>query len=106
MFTTKQLDAKVHEILLEIYEEDINLFPPSISSSEDILDSYKCNRTFRRSSDTRALEQKVDSQDINLVNRWEQATLQQSKKSSQPMKQHYAQFELLLKPFLRYTSEM
>ena len=106
VYTTKQLDTKVHEILLEIFEEDKNLFPPSISSSEDILDSYKCNRTFRRSSDTRALEKKVDSQDINLVNRWEQATTQQSKKYSQPMKQHYAQFELLLNPFLRYTSEM
>ena len=82
------------------------LFPPTINNNEDILENYKCYRTFRRTSDTRALEEKVDATDIDLVNKWELASPFLNKRVSQPMKQHYAEFELLLKPFLRYTRAM
>ena len=102
----RDLDTLLHEILCEIYEEKKALFPPSIESEEDICENYRCFRTFRRTSDTRAIEEKVDALDIDIVNRWDQASFKHNKKVAQPMKQHYAQFELLLKPFLRYTFQM
>ena len=64
-----------------------------------------CYRTFRRTSDTRALEEKVDQTDIDIVNKWEQRG-SDKRKIAQPMRHHYAQFELLIKPFLRYTYAM
>ena len=106
MVISRQLDSMLHHVLTELLSENKELFPPIIESSEDINELYRCNRTFRRTSDTRALEEKVSPSDIDIVNRWDQSSGFKNKKVAQPMKHHYAQFELLLKPFLRYTYEM
>ena len=106
LYSSKELDNMLQEILIELYENHDHHFPPSITSAEDIQDYYKCFRTFRRSSNTRAQEEKVELNDINIVNRWDQTSTQHRNKISQPMHHHYAQFELMLKPFLRYTSAM
>ena len=105
LISTKELDRMLHELLLDIYSENRTLFPPTIETPEMIVESYKCFRTFRRTSDTRALEEKVDQTDIDIVNKWEHMN-PTKRKTSQPMRQHYAQFELLVKPFIRYTYAM
>ena len=105
LISTKELDRMMHELLVDIYAVDRSLFPPSMETPEMIVESYKCFRTFRRTSDTRALEEKVDQTDIDIVNKWEHMGLMK-RKTSQPMRQHYAQFELLVKPFIRYTYAM
>ena len=105
LISTKELDRMMHEILVDLYSVNRTLFPPSIETPESILESYKCFRTFRRTSDTRALEEKVSQTDIDIVNKWEHMGLTK-RKTSQPMRQHYAQFELLVKPFIRYTYAM
>ena len=105
LMSTKELDTMMHETLTDVYAQDKSLFPPSITSEELIIESYKCYRTFRRTSDTRAIEEKVEQLDIDIVNKWEQRG-SNKKKIAQPMKQHYAQFELLIKPFLRCTYAM
>ena len=91
---------------MELYEENVSLFPPTIQSVEEIVSQYHCCGNFRRSSDTRALEEKVSETDINVINRWEQRGGTSKAKMREPMNQYYAQFELLLKPFLRYTYAM
>ena len=106
LYSTRDLDFMLHELLSELYESHNQCFPPTLTTAEDIPDYYKCFRTFRRTSNTRAQEEKVDLNDINIVNRWDQTATQQRNKISQPMHHHYAQFELLLKPFLRYTNAM
>ena len=81
-------------------------FPPHIKTPTDIEERYHSYRTRRRTSDTRALEQAVDDKDIDAVNRWSDAEKSKKGKVNQPMKQHYAQIELLIKPFKRYTWAM
>ena len=66
------------------------------------MERYHSNRTWRRTSDTRAIEMDLKATDIDIVNKWRQA----GKRSSQPMKQYYAQLELLMGPFKRYTQAM
>ena len=105
LISTKELDKMLHEILVEIYTSNRSLFTSSIETPEIIIESFKCFRTFRRTSDTRALEEKVEQTDIDIVNKWEHMGLTR-RKTSQPMRQHYAQFELLIKPFIRYTYAM
>ena len=105
LLSTKELDRMMHEVLVDLYSMDRTLFPPSMDAPETIVESYKCFRTFRRTSDTRAIEEKVDQTDIDIVNKWEHMGLTK-RKTSQPMRQHYAQFELLVKPFIRYTYAM
>ena len=108
LLSTGELDQYLHEILMDLYEVDPSYFPPSITSVEDILGYYRCYRTWRRTSVLRAHEEKVGTRDINIVNKWEQAGGPEkgAKNTSQPMMMHYAEFELLKKPFKRYTYEM
>ena len=91
---------------MEIFVGNRSLFPPTVNTYEDVIDSYRVNRSLRRTANTRALEEKVANADIDLVSKWEQKGPVQRKMYSQPMKHHYAQFDLILKPFLRYTHEM
>ena len=105
LLPAKDMDACFHELLMEVYAARPDMFPPTIQAVEDIVENYKCFRSLRRTSNTRALDEKVDGTDIDIVNKWEQVS-EKKKKVSQSMKHHYAEFQLLVKPFLRYTSAM
>lgn len=106
MLSCSQLDGQLIDILEEIHEEHPQLFPASVNTKEDIGNGYSVFRSLRRSSDTRALEMNVSHNDITLVNRWSTIERAQGNKASLPMYQHYAQVELLMAPFKRYTSAM
>jgi hypothetical protein len=103
---TQCLNDSMHEVLEEIFESAGHLFPPDVSSKEIMKTHYQAFRTFRKTSDTRAIERKVSQTDIDVVNRWESVEQAKGLRPSQPMRQHYAQLELLIEPFLRYTWKM
>jgi hypothetical protein len=100
------IDQAMHEVLEELFISQGELFPPSITSRDDIVANYHVFRSFQRSSDTRALNQGVGREDIDIVNRWHQVEKADGKRPSLDMRYHYAQYELLVDPFLRYTSSM
>ena len=94
------------EILTELYNSDKDLFPDDILTAEELHKHYQCFRTFRRTSNTRAIEQKVDLKDQQVVNRWRTFERAQGKRPNMPMHMHYAEVNELVKPFLRYTEAM
>jgi hypothetical protein len=100
------IDQSMHEILEDLFISNPQLFPSTITSKEDVLSNYHAFRSFRRSSDTRALNQGVKQDYIDLVNRWHQVEKALGNQPSFDMRHHYAQYELLIDPFLRYTSAM
>lgn len=100
------IDDMLHTILLEILHSHPNLFPPEITTEEDIRQGYQCFRSFRRSSATRATEMKVAIADKEVVNRWSKVEKADGNKLNLQMHQHYTNFDDLLQPFLRYTSAM
>ena len=107
LMAPKVIDDMIHDILSKIFRESRNLFPPSIKCEDDIITQYKSYRTFRRSSDTRALDVKLSSNDIDIVNRWRtNERKRQGKRVAVQMRHHYSDFDKLLKPFLRYTRSM
>jgi len=106
LLSTTILNERLQDLLSNIFDEQSSLFPGNMTSKELIKERYQCYRSFRRASDTRALEMKVAKNDSEIVNRWRTVESAQGKRPSMPMRQHYAQFELLLGPFLRYTSMM
>jgi hypothetical protein len=103
---TKALDDLLVELLEELHDEDTKWFPMSIQTKDDIGSAYQVFRSLRRSSDTRALEANVSKADIDVVNRWHTIEASKGNRPNLPMQKHYAQTELLLKPFLRYTKAM
>ena len=102
----RHLDKMLHELLSHLFTTNKELFPEDIKSQDDVRKFYQCFRSFRRTSDTRAMEQKVSSADIDIVNRWRKVEAGAGRRPGYTMQQHYAQLDLLLKPFLRYTSAM
>jgi hypothetical protein len=106
VLTTRSLDDTFCEILEELFETARELFPINIKTIEDLRLKYQGFRSFRRTSATRATEEKIHPSDIDVVNRWKTVEKANGKRPSRPMRQHYAQLSLLLKPFLRYTLAM
>jgi len=62
------INDMLHELLIEIFENEQKLFPANILTKETILDKYQCFRSLRRGSDTRAIEKRVGDKDIEVVN--------------------------------------
>ena len=88
-----------------LFEEGCE-FPPEIKSVEDIYERFLVFRSLRRGSNTRALNQNVSVNNIDMVNRWKTIEAAKGSKPYQPMHQHYAKISELKAPFLRYTSAM
>jgi hypothetical protein len=105
-FSTRDMSDSFLEVLEDIFDTDKGLFPPDISSKEKIRERYQAFRSFRRTSDTRAIEMNVSATDIDIVNRWESVERAKGKRAAMSMRLHYLQIELVLQPFLRYTAMM
>ena len=82
------------------------MFLLTITNRDEIAEHYQVFRSLRRSSDSRALEQRVKDSDIDIVNRWQKIEKAQGSRPTFQMKYHYAEVALLLEPFLRYTFAM
>jgi len=106
VLTSKMVDDILHEVLIDIFLESNNSFPPQIDSTEKIRNGYQCFRSFRRTSATRATEQGASNSDADVVNRWKTEENSKGKRPNVGMRQHYTQLDLLVEPFLRYTSAM
>jgi hypothetical protein len=106
ILTTQVLDDNLIEILEDLYDIDRNLFPSSLTRKEDLSSCYQVFRTPRRSSDTRALEVNVSSSDIDTVNRWHKLEQARGNRPTFSMQHNYAQVQILVKPFVRYTYPM
>ena len=106
VLTTRSLDDSFLDILEELFETSRQMFPAHIKSEEDLRMKYQGFRSFRRTSDTQAIQMKIDQTDIDVVNRWKTVEKAKGSRPSRPMRQHYADFSLLIDPFLRYTWAM
>ena len=100
LLESSEVDEMLTELLMECYTENRELFPLDMDTQEKIRNNYHCFRTFRRTSDTRALEMKVHESDIDIVNRWKAVETAKGSRPGRAMQQHYAQLDLLMGTFL------
>jgi hypothetical protein len=96
----------LHELLCTLFDQDASLFPSHIGSHGVILAKFHVYRLFRRASDSRAISKEVALADIRVVNRWQKVEKAKGQRPSYDMTQHYAQVDLLIDCFLRYTKAM
>jgi len=106
VWNSSLINDMLHEILTEVFDNHQILFPANIITRDQIPEKYQCFRSFRRGSNTRAINQKIDDKDIEVVNRWRTVEEAQGKRPNRSMMHHYAQLDQLIEPFLRYTREM
>ena len=97
LYNLSDMDELMHKLLEELLSEDESLFLPDIQTRENLYESYHCFHSFRRASNTRAVEMKVATTDIETVNRWgKEQRAKTGDKVNMPMRQHYAHSELLV----------
>jgi hypothetical protein len=105
-WTTAQANEILHELLCTLLDRDSNLFPSHVSSHADIMAKYHLFRSFRQASDLRAIAKGINLSNIRVVNRWHKVERAAGQRPSYDMSQHYAQIDLLVDCFLRYTGAM
>jgi hypothetical protein len=94
------------ETLEELFGTHCESFPVSIPDQETLRKRIQIHRTLCQTLDTRALEQKAGQSDIDMVNRWKALEQADGSRPCRSMRQHYAELELLIGPFLCYTLAM
>lgn len=85
VLTSNTVNEFFHDILINLFHSQRDLFPFSIKDEENIKMEYQSFGSFRRSSDTQALNGGVPQMDITIVNRWSLSNLKGKKKSSTDM---------------------
>ena len=106
VLTSHAMDELFHEALCEVFDYNPALFLADIRCHQDIYEKYGVFRSFRRGSDSRAIDMEVKSIDIDVVNRWTKKEKAGTRRPGHQMRHHYADINLLLQPFLRYTRNM
>ena len=101
------MNESLHDVLGDLLDEHPSLFLADVKTRTDIEEKYNVYRSFRRGSDSQAMAMDVKDYDIDVVNRW---TKKEAAGTSRPshgkMKHHYADINILLPNFLRYTMAM
>jgi hypothetical protein len=103
VYSTRDMSDSLAEVIEDLFETDRSLFPADILTKEVLRERYQAFRTFRRTSDTRAAEMNVGATDTDIVNRWQLVEGAKGRRAAMPMRLHYTQIDIILKPFLRYT---
>jgi hypothetical protein len=106
VLTTRALNDMLHDILDEVRLESPALFMADITSRADIEDKYNVFRSFRRGSDARAIAIQVCPNDIDEINRWTKKEGAGTSRPTHKMQHHYADVNILLPTFIRYTKVM
>ena len=98
----KDYESEIFGRLEQIQKDRPDILDPSIEVTEE----FGLSRSFRRGSDSRAVEQDLSEMIINLNNRWRKFEKAKGKRPTFQMLEHYADIELLLKTFLGYSRAM
>jgi hypothetical protein len=92
--------------VMEVLSEIQNDHPEWIPASVDVYEEYGMGRSWRRGSNTQAINQKVDARDIDLNNRWRLFENAGGRTPRLQMQQHYAEVLQLLPSLLRYSKAL
>jgi hypothetical protein len=106
VLTTRIMNEMLHEVLKEERVEHPTLFLADIMTPADIEEKYNMFRSFRRGSDYRAIAMNVGPIDIDVVNRWTKKEAAGTSRPAHKMKHHYADINIVLPNFVRYTKVM
>ena len=85
ILTPAPLDGLFRTHLIQLLD-DGEIFTLEINTEDDVYDRFLGFRSFYRASSTRALNQGVLSNCIDIINRWKTIESAQGKKSIRPMR--------------------
>jgi hypothetical protein len=106
VLTSRDMNVCLHEILGELLVEHPTMFLADVKTRADIEEKYNVYRSFRRGSDSQAIAMNVSKTDIDVVNRWQKKEAAGTSRPGHQMHHHYADINILLPNFRRYTRAM
>ena len=106
MLDSMWVNKRIWFILDKAFMKSPHLFPQEIKSSSDIRERIHLYRSFRRSSDSRAIARGVKEADIDTVHRWSTEYTAKGRATSQKLRIAYSDPSLLRECFSRYTQSM
>jgi hypothetical protein len=98
MLRSFELDREFHNSLRIVQLERPDLIPDKI----DVSKSYGTFRSLRRGSLTKAMEEGIEGQDLELINRWRKFENSKGGSPHMSMREHYLEIKLVLKQMLAY----
>ena len=81
-------------------------YPRLIMSSIDVQEEYGLSRSFRRGSNSEALNRGVSKTSIYRNNRWRKVDRAGARKAKPPMRDHYTEVLVALKRYLEYSQAL
>jgi hypothetical protein len=98
---------KMRDFAEEVFRQlgEIQRTTELIPKELDVYEAYGLARSFRRGATTQATNKGVKDSDINWANRWKAGTQSQTKTSGD-MRERYADEQLMLESFLRFSSAL
>jgi hypothetical protein len=97
--TMNSFEEKFRELLLQVQENEPELFPGTVSVMED----YQLGRSHRRGATTRATAAGVAGSDIDWINRW---NIGADASASRPMRVLYADCTQQIETFIRFSAAL
>lgn len=103
LLTARSVNEVIWDLLEELYDEGEVKFPMAASCKDDIRELIELDRSFCRSSESRATRMGVSQPDKDIVNRWSKEVKAKGKKPSEALSTHYADQQQLDDCFRRCT---
>lgn len=101
LVSSRLMNEEFHTQLKRVQDGPTQLIPESID-----VESFNINRSPRRGSNTRALEEGVREPDVDLINRWRTVERNKGQRPRSKMREYYLELRLIKKRYLRYSSKL
>ena len=103
LLTSRSVNEVIWNLLEELHDEGEVEFPIATKGKEDVRELIELDRSFRRSSESRATRMGVAEPDKDTVNRWSKEVKAKGKKPSEALSIHCADQHQLDDCFRRHT---
>ena len=108
------VNGKGNRLTLKDMEVDIldriaaiqNKYPELIGVRVDVYDEYRLSRSFRRGSNSEALNRGVKEEVIDRNNRWRKEERAGARKAKLKMRDHYTDVIVALKSYMQYSQAL
>jgi hypothetical protein len=93
------MEMEILDHLHQVQTENPEVIPNDIN----VYEEYGISRLFRRGATTQDRNQRVDENDINLINRWRTVENAKGRKPKLQMQDHYSEIRQMVPSLLRFS---
>ena len=101
LVSSRAMNNEFHNQLDIVRCHSNDLIPDSVN-----VECYNIDRSPRRGSNSRALEEGVKETDVDFINRWRTVERNKGQRPRAKMKEYYLELRLIKKRYLQYSGKL